>query len=157
MPDLSDEIPQFQPIGSSAPLTHSCNCKHSGVPLKGWLDAASGLSVSWVIELCTNKKGHNDKVNYCDTHCVMSYNQMQSLVNMNLFVILYLFIMKEYFFLFISVYMKWINPLCICCSTKLFFSWSRLYIYLFSILKHSEIKLLIKCYIFYMSITEKIF
>jgi len=37
-------------------------------------------------------KGHNYKVNYCDTHCVMSYNQMQCLVNMNLFVILYLFI-----------------------------------------------------------------
>lgn len=46
MTDLSYEIPQFWPVDSSAPLTHSCNCKYSGVPLKGWLDAASGLIVS---------------------------------------------------------------------------------------------------------------
>lgn len=50
MPDLSYENPQFRPIGSSAPLIHSCNCMHSGVPLKGWLDAASGLIVSYELQ-----------------------------------------------------------------------------------------------------------
>lgn len=50
MPGLSYEIPQFWPVDSSAPLIHSCNCKYSGVPLKGWLDAASGLIVSYDLQ-----------------------------------------------------------------------------------------------------------